>query len=165
MAKAEVVGSSVGDLARAAAQRDTPSYVIKELVDHEGKHASKDTEGHGVFGLLLTSGIQQLQMEIGGMIEVFEREIEVVVGAFYRWIGNRKPETLKEMAEAVGESDMSGQDRLVRDEAESEIRERDRREWFRESARSVITGTLKPGDRGTIMDRKQKHQNTLPLAA
>lgn len=161
--RAEVVGSSLGDLAGAAAKRDTPSFIINELVDHEGRHASKDTEGHGVFGLLLVSGIQHIRKELDGLIEVLERELEIVVGAFYRWIGDRTPETLKNMAEAVGEASMSDQDRRVRDEAKSEIHERERRDWFRANAQKI--GPLKPGEKGTIINRGRNKPTALPLPA
>ena len=108
--KSEVVGSNVGDLARAAAQRNTPSHVIDELVSHEGDHERKDNEGFCVFGLLLVSVIQHVCTVSQNHIEVFEREIEIVAGAFYRPIGKRTPETMAAIASGPGFSEMSDQD-------------------------------------------------------
>lgn len=163
--RTEIVGSSLGGLAVAAAERDAPSYVIDELVSHEGEHASKDTEGMGVFGLLLVSGIELTVVELNGTIEVLEREVEIVVGAFYRWFGERSPEVRKRMAEAVGQADMSQADRAIRDEAEAEMQDQERREWLARIAGKAIIGTFKQGEKGTIFDRKADDPHVLPLAA
>lgn len=123
----EVVGSNLGDLARAAAERDTPSHVIDEPVSHEGDHAREDTEGYGVFGLLIVPGIEQTFDELNATIVVFEREVEIVVGAFYRPIGDRTLGTMANIASAPGYADMSEQDWNVYHHAQTEKAKEEKR--------------------------------------
>ena len=174
--KSEVVGSNVGDLARAAAQRNTPSHVIDELVSHEGDHERKDNEGFCVFGLLLVSVIQHVCTVSQDHIEVFEREIEIVAGAFYRPIGDRTPETMVAIAAGPGFSEMSDQDWSVYNSAKAE----EARLMSREEKKDPSDGSadetdekqdFSPGSTGTIfpqpMEQTDYHQDysSLPLAA
>ena len=174
--KAEVVGSNLGDLARAASQRDTPSHVIDELVSHEGDHERKDNEGFGVFGLLLVSVIQQVYTLSQNHIEVFEREIEIVAGAFYRPIGDRSPEAMVSIASGPGFSEMSDQDWNVynsakADEARSQSREEKKGPIDDSADETDEKQDFSPGSTGTIFPQPmeqtddQQVYSTLPLAA
>ena len=174
--KAEVVGSNLGDLARAASQRDTPSHVIDELVSHEGDHERKDNEGFGVFGLLLVSVIQQVYTLSQNHIEVFEREIEIVAGAFYRPIGDRSPEAMVSIASGPGFSEMSDQDWNVYNSAKADEARLMSREEKKDPGDGSTDETdekqdFSPRSTGTIFPQPmeqtdyQQDYSSLPLAA
>ena len=175
--RAVEVGSNSFDLARAAQARNTPTEVVSHLVRHEGDHAREDTEGYGVFGLLLVTAVLATPEIVNDHIKVMERHLEIVVGAFYRPIGDRTPETMVNIASAPGYADMSGQDWNVYNHARSEdsqvkqaederLRQQSQaNDSSRESDRS--RQNFKPGAHGVVypLPAKEEDYASLPLAA
>jgi hypothetical protein len=82
---------------------------------HELSHANADTEGSGIFGVVLApAAISFLERNIETLeLIVTTIEIEVAVAAFYLPLGDRSPETMAKIAVAPGLSEMSEQDRKV----------------------------------------------------
>lgn len=175
--RAVEVGSQVFDLAQAARAKNAPPEVVSHLVRHEGDHAMEDSEGYGVFGLLLITAVLKIPEITYDHIRILERHIEIVAGAFYLPIGERTPETMAKIAAAPGFSDMSDQDWNVYNRATSEAR----REWQKEAERDGQSQTsdnpvsesddeeqqFGPGARGVIYPHSNTQEDyaSLPLAA
>ncbi|MBI2010183.1 MAG: hypothetical protein HYS86_03325 [Candidatus Chisholmbacteria bacterium] len=79
---------------------------------HEASHGAADTEGSGIFGVVLASATISFLEQNVETLELVVRtvEIELAVAAFYRPLGERSDKAMAEIAAAPGFSDMSGPD-------------------------------------------------------
>ncbi len=123
-----------------AKKRFTPNWLINRLANHELSHAREDTEGPGVFGLLVIVAVYQVPEIINRHIEMKKKEVEHVVGAFYQWIGERSAKARKAIASAPG-SDRSDQDRFIESLADQDLKQEEYMEWLQNSFEETETST------------------------